>query len=267
LDRKTGQIDKLIGIKEKQIELLKEQRTALINQAVTKGLNPNAKLKPSGIDWLGDIPEDWQVVPLKYMLKTTKGYAFKSVDFCDSGVRVVRATDIKNGSVLPSSVFLPKNFLESHSQVRLNSGDLIISTVGSNPDVINSAVGQVGLVPEELDGALLNQNTVILSSIDDRLCSYLLYILNSTSYRKFLDLHAHGTANQSSLKLFDILKFKAAIPPLNEQKLIVESIEKNSAIISTEITKLQKQIELLKEYRTALISEAVTGKIDVREDL
>jgi type I restriction enzyme S subunit len=268
LDYKTGLIDTIIAQKEALIKKLKEQRQAIINEAVTKGLNPDVKLKDSGIAWLGDIPEHWSVVKLKYVLNTTKGYAFKSGLFKGKGIPVVKASDIKNKSVRTTSTcFIEEKVASKYKSVTLKYGDILISTVGSTPDVIKSAVGQIARVPLELNNSLLNQNTVRLEISDDKLMqqSFLFFLIQNNNYRKYLDLHAHGTANQASLKLVDILGYQVALPPIDEQKQIVKIIEENLNRLDKTFDKTQISIDKLKEYRQSLISEAVTGKIDVRD--
>ena len=224
-------------------------------------------MKDSGVEWLGSVPVHWDIMPLRYFIRTTKGFAFKSTDFRDEGVRVVRATDIKQKTILKSAVFLPKEFLGTHHKVRLTTGNIIISTVGSNPDVINSAVGQIGMVPEELNNTLLNQNTVILKPTKRVSNNFLIHLLSSTAYRENLDLYAHGTANQSSLSLEDILNYKSAIPTIEEQEIIYAEINQKVSLIEKLIKKSNCSIKLSRKRRTALISAAVTGKIDIREEV
>jgi type I restriction enzyme S subunit len=269
LDHKTTQIDHLIAKKEQFIQLLDEERVAVINQAVTKGLDPTITMKDSGIEWLGETPAHWEVYILKHILNTTKGFAFKSDQFIDKGVPIVKASDIKNKTIrLETTHFISEENAMEFNHVKLSTGDILISTVGSTPDVVNSAVGQIGKVPIELDGALLNQNTVRLEVSDKNsiFSEYLFLIIQNENYRIHLNLNAHGTANQASLKLVDLLSYKVALPPLNEQLTIIKHNKEEDQRIQTIIKKTHQEIELLKEYKTALISEVVTGKVDVREE-
>ena len=264
LDYKTSQIDQLIEKKKALIEKLDEQRIAVITQAVTKGIDENAKMRPSGVEWLGDVPEHWDVKRLRYVIRTTKGYAFKSSDFSTSGVLVVKASDIKNKTIIRSNVYLPESFSHTYESVKLKENDIVISTVGSTADVINSAVGQVGKVPIDCDGALLNQNTVILkphSGLDNK---YLEYLVAATAFREHLDINAHGTANQASLSLFDILNFRAALPSPEERVAISIYLDKKTACIDSIIKASKDIIIRLNEYRSSLITSTVTGKIDVQ---
>ncbi len=266
LDIATAKIDTLIAKQTKLIALLKEKRQAVISTAVTRGLDSTVPMKDSGVEWLGEIPEHWTTPKLKLFISTTKGFAFKSNDFIEDGVPVVKMSEIKNGTINRSSVFLPKRFKQSHKQVMLTYEDIVISTVGSSAEVKNSAVGQIGVVPKIHNESLLNQNTVIFSPNRKVLSnSYLPYILKSQIYREHLDLYAHGTANQASLNLEDMLKFVFSFPPLQEQQRIANYLDDKTSKIDTLITKATKAIELLKERLTALISAVVTGQIDVRE--
>ena len=265
LDTETARIDNLIAKQEKLIELLEEQRKSIISHAVTKGLNPNAPMKDSGVEWLGEVPEGWGLKPLKLLVQTQKGFAFHSDIFSENGVGVTKASDIKNCTILKPSTFLAIEKFEDYKKYQLLKNDIIISTVGSTPDVINSAVGQIGILPESLTGCLLNQNTVIFRSNDEVNQLFLYYFLLSKSYRNYLDLYAHGTANQASLSIVDMLAFNIPLPSLNEQAEIIRYLDIESERFN-KLTKIQNQlIEKLKEYRSSIISHAVTGKIDVRE--
>lgn len=269
LNYKTNQIETLITNKKELIALLYEERIATINHAVTKGINPKTKLKPSGIDWLGNVPESWEVKKLKYLLRTTKGFAFKSDLFIEKGIPVVKASDIKNKSIRAETThYISESIAQNYESVKLSMGDILITTVGSTPDVINSAVGQIGKVPKSFEGALLNQNTVRLEISDKSklISDYLFFLIQNDNYRSHLNLHAHGTANQASLKLVDILNYTIALPSLIEQKEIIKYVDKEQNRIDTIIIKTEQEIELMKEYKTALISEVVTGKVDVRDE-
>jgi len=268
LDHKTEKIDSLIEKKKRLIELLKEERTAVINQAVTKGLDPNLPMKDSGIEWLGEIPVHWEVKKLKYLCNTTKGFAFKTILFSLTGISVVKASDIKNDTIDKVTDYLSDEDAMNYENVKLRINDIIISTVGSRPEVLNSAVGQIGIVPSLFDGAYLNQNTVRFEIKDNNQVFYLFlfFTLKSNPYRKYLNLHAHGTANQASLNIIDMLEYFIGLPNIEEQKEIAVYIEKETNRIDTIISKSEKEIELLQEYRTALISEVVTGKIDIRKE-
>ena len=215
--------------------------------------------KDSGVEWLGQVPSEWSVSPLKLYINTRKGVAFKSADFTDIGIRVVKASDIKDKTIRQSEVFLPSSFSEIYPKAVLKEGEIIISTVGSTPDVKNSAVGQIGILPFELDGSLLNQNTVVLSPKSNVLSNlFLFYLIQTDVYREHLDLNAHGTANQASLNISDILNFTFSRPTIQEQTQIANFLDHETAQIDTLIEKQKTLIQLLKEKRQAVISHAVT---------
>lgn len=266
LDHETVKIDELITNQQRLIDLLEEKRQAVISHAVTNGLNPNAPLRPSGIDWLGDVPSHWDTRKLNLLVSTRKGVAFKADDFKDAGVRVAKVSDIKKLTFQLSDVFLPPRFIEAYPKAILKEGNIVLSTVGSNPSVKNSAVGQVGRVPESHNGSILNQNTVVFD-VDEVLTNedYVFTILLTRGYRDHLDLHAHGTANQSSLNLSDMLNFVIPLPDKVEQAQIVAHLRKDKEVFDGLVASSYLAINLLKERRTALISAAVTGKIDVRD--
>ena len=265
LDYETVKIDTLIEKQQQLIALLKEKRQAVISHAVTKGLNPDAPMRDSGVEWLGEVPAHWEVRTLKQLISTRKGAAFKSADFIDDGLEVVRASDIKNLGIKRSGVFLPASFVASYPRAVLRTGDLVLSTVGSGPDVKNSAVGQIGRVPQILNGTLLNQNTVVFRVVESCMSDhFLFYLVQLNGYRDHLDLHAHGTANQASLNVVDMLNFIVPMPPDTEQRKIVEFLSKTAVKMSELEESAAHLVDLLQERRTALISAAVTGKIDVR---
>jgi type I restriction enzyme S subunit len=266
LDHETAKIDALIEKQQRLIELLKEKRQAVISHAVTKGLNPNAPIKDSGVEWMGYVPAHWSKIPMKAVIKTRKGIAFKSDDFSEHGIRVVKASDIKERTIRMSDVFLPASFFQRFPKAVLSKSDIVLSTVGSNPDVKNSAVGQLGMLPDELDGALLNQNTVVFDPNEKIITKhYLFNLIQTTGYRDHLDLHAHGTANQSSLNIENMLDFVVCIPNIVEQLAISVFLSEVQNKLSLLEEKANASMLLLQERRTALISAAVTGKIDVRD--
>lgn len=213
----------------------------------------------SEIDWIGDVPDEWSLKKLKYLVNTIKGYAFKSELFEDNGVPIIKTTDIKNGEIQESNSFINEELVSNYENVRLIENDILMSTVGSKPEVVNSAVGQIGKVQKEYEGALLNQNAVILRcKSKDIYNDFLYYFLISNPYRKYLDLHAHGTANQASLSLKDILDFSMPLPPIETQVNISNFLDDSLLALNSLIYYKQKLITLLQEQGQAIITESVT---------
>ncbi len=268
LDSKTHKIDTLIEKKQKQIELLKEQRTAVINHAVTKGLNLDVKMKDSGIEWLGEIPAHWKVKHFKHLLKRKKGSIktgpfgsqLKGGDFIDSGIRVynqrtVLDNDFQNG----------KNFISREKYVSLKSfevfpGDILITSRGT--------IGKCAIVPENYDIGVLHPCLIRLQ-VDSAIIlnEYLkLFIQESECFKESILFESDATTIEVIYS--DTLKnVRIPLPPLNEQQKILKKIELETGKIESFMDTLQREIKYFKEYRTTLISDAVTGKIDVRDEV
>jgi type I restriction enzyme S subunit len=260
LDHKTQKIDELIAKKEKLIELLKEQRAAVINHAATKGLDPHVKMKDSGIPWLGDIPEHWRIIPLKHIayLKGRIGWqGLKQSEFTNVGPFLITGMNFKNGKINWDDCYhiTDERYIEA-PEIHVEQGDVLMTKDGS--------IGKL-LYIDYLPGKVsLNSHLLIIRPIEDSFQSrYMYYLLSSQYFLSHIDNFKTGTTffgiTQEAMGIF-----KTVLPPKKEQTEIVEFIDKESAEIDKTIQNQQKLIELLKEYRKALISDAVTGKIDVR---
>jgi len=234
LDDKTAQIDKLIANKQKLIDLLKEERTAIINQAVTKGINPNAKLKPSGIEWLGDIPVHWEVKKLKYVLRINSGDGIKSENIHFEGSYPVYGG---NGIL---------GYTEDYSS---DKSDIIIGRVGAK-------CGNVRLVEGK---KWISDNALRVTTFEGYDLQYVAILLDA------MNLNSLANQNAQPLITGTMVKERLTIlpPTIEEQIKIVKFVEISEDKIGTTISKIEQEIDLLKEYRTALISEVVTGKVKV----
>ena len=244
LDHETAKIDTLIEKQQQLIKLLKEKRQAVISHAVTKGLNPNAPMRDSGVEWLGEVPEHWVVSSLKYHVYTVNGFGFSSSDVCEEGVPFIRAGNIKKKTITPTDLFLPKHVVDRYKRVILFEGDIVISMVGSDPKVIESAVGQVGVVPASMAGAVPNQNIVILREKSNTLLKrFLFYILCSTPYRNYLNVFSHNLANQSIISSWLLIDSKFMFQGIDEQKNIIDFLDDRLVKIDNIITKAMGSIE------------------------
>jgi len=256
LDKKTAQIDTLIEKKQKMMELLKEKRAAIINHAVTKGLNPNVKLKPSGIDWLGDIPEGWTRIKIKYLSIVKRGASPRPIDdpkyFDDNGeYSWVRIADVTASGRYLESTKQQLSELGSSLSVKMAPGELFLSIAGTvgKPIITNiKCCIHDGFVYFPL----LKINP-----------EYLYYIFSGGEAYK--GLGKWGT--QLNLNTETVGDIHIALPPMNELQNIIAFLDKKTAQIDKFVEMTNKQIELLKEYRTTLISEVVTGKVDVRDEV
>lgn len=262
LDKKTTAIDELIANKEQLLKLYEEEKTALINHAVTKGLNPDAPIKDSGIAWLGEIPEHWEVKKLKYVAKMKGGFAFSSKDFCADGVQLIKIANLYNNNLdlTRQPTFLPTSFVDNHSDWVVNNKDILMSMTGT---LGKRDYGFAIIVNEAEDVFLLNQRVSKFYSISGLVPELLLFCLRSEYFLNSIFSIPAGT-KQGNLSNEDVLNQIIVFPSeATEQQSIVDYIEAESKKIEAQIARTRKLIDLLTEYRTALISEVVTGKIKV----
>jgi type I restriction enzyme S subunit len=260
LDHETAKIDTLIEKQQRLIELLKEKRQAVISHAVTKGLNPNAPMKDSGVEWLGEVPEHWEVRTVaKSSNKITNGYVGQTKDILvDGGVPYVQATHIKRGKVnFDGAYFVRQNWSDAHSKSILSKGDVLIVQTGAG-------TGDIGLVTEKEEG--FNCHALIIVEPVKTIISgdFLSMVLQSQyGYSKLYSIRTGGM--HPHLNCGEVQFVKLPIPPRDEQNEIINYIERNVTTFDLLINKQLDAIELMQERRTALISAAVTGKIDVRK--
>ena len=258
LDRETAKIDVLVAKKERVIELLQEKRTALITQAVTKGLDPNVSMKDSGVEWLGKIPMHWEVRPLKRVSPAlTVGVVVNpSTYVSDEGVPFLYGSDIKEGRIAHETARrMELQQSKALSKSRLHQGDLVMVRVG--------APGVTAVVPPELEGANCASILIIRGS-ESFDSQWLCYALNSGAVRYQVEIVQYGAA-QEQFNVSHAVEFLVPCPPADEQRTIAAALGNQTAKIDALIGGILRGIEWLKEFRTALICAAVTGKIDVRE--
>ena len=260
LDRKTEQIDALIRIKVRRIELLQEQRTALINQAVTKGFDPNVEMKPSGVEWIGEIPKHWDTVPLTKYLESIIDYRGRTPEKTEDGRFLVTAKNIRNGQI---DYEISQEFTPEDEYQRLMTrgipkiGDVLFTTEAPLGEVAN--VDDVSIA--------LAQRIIKFRPKTDFLNPYFLkYWILSYSFQSDLQRYATGSTAQG-IKASKLCLLKLNLPPIKEQTQIANFLDHKTEQIDELISTEQRKIELLKEYRQSLISEAVTGKIDVRNEV
>ena len=257
LDQKTTQIDELISKKLRLIELLQEERTAMINQAVTKGLNPNVEMKDSGIEWLGEIPEHWEVKKLKHIADKITDGEHISPNFIENGVPFLSAKDVRDRIInYDVTKFVSCDDAEKFRK-RCNPeiGDILIVSRGAT-------IGRIGLVEVVRKFCLLG--SVILVKPNTKVESLFLYYLLNTSVIQEVFLLTSQSSAQQALYLISVSELEVPLPALLEQTRIVKYLSDYEEKHSQIITKTEYEIDLLKEYKTALISEVVTGKVDIR---
>ncbi len=261
LDYKTSLIDKLIETKKRKIELLKEYRTSLINQVVTKGLNPNVEMKDSGVEWIGDIPSHWEIHTGSYLGDYSKGNGIKKDEVTESGLPCVRYGEIY--TVYDLKFYQTKSFINEETSIKSNSvgyGTLMMTGSGETPEDIGKCIVYLGHNTIWVGGDI-----IILKPYDKNNPLFLSYLINSECIRVQRQISSKGEIIVHIYsKNFKEMKF--TIPPLPEQHQIVTYLDEKTSTIDKEIGMEERKIELLKEYRQSLISEVVTGKIKVTSD-
>ena len=259
LDDKTTIIDKLISTKERKVELLKEQRTTLINQLITKGLNPKVKMKDSGVECIGEIPERWSFIRLGVLGNFSKGKGITKDKIKENGFPCIRNGEIYTTYNLRFSE--PKSFIDEITiteSIKVNKGTLFFTGDGETREEIGKCVVYLGEEEIYVGGGInvFTPKTEKVSPI------YLSYVMSSTScvYQKSIGGKGEIVVHIYSKQLRDI---QFGLPKLEEQQEIVEYLDKHTKEIDDLVSMEQNKIELLKEYRQSLISEVITGKIKV----
>jgi len=262
LDRETGRIDTLIEKKERQDELLQEKRAALISHAVTKGLDPDVKMKDSGVEWLGEVPEGWNVRKLKHIASVKFSNVDKKTEEGEHPVYLCNYVDVYYNDYITSNLDLMKATasVAEIQKFTLGGGDILITKDSESWDDI--------AIP-----------AYVSSDINNVLCGYHLAQIRpnislSDGEYLFRSFYARGINDQFRVAATGVTRYGLGkywldnslflVPPLSEQRAIAAFLDRETGRIDTLTTKVHESISKLREYRTALISAAVTGKIDVR---
>jgi len=270
LDRETAKIDALVKKKERLIELLQEKRTALISHAVTKGLpaaaaaqaglDPNVPMKDSGIEWLGQIPEHWSRAAIKRACSLVRDGTHQPPSRVVSGYRLLSVRNIIDGSFVfreDDSRISETDFRTLERSFSVLQGDILLAIVGAT-------LGKVAIVGELREPFTIQRSLAVLRPRCEVLgTSFMAYMIQSSRFQQQLWANA-GYSAQPGLYLNTLGSFRIPVPGLEEQQAIIGFLDRETGKIDALIAKVQEAIERLKEYRTALISAAVTGKIDVR---
>lgn len=261
LDYETARIDSLIDKQQRLIELLKEKRQAVISHAVTKGLNPDAPMKDSGVEWLGQVPEHWDVCRLKHIATIQSGIAKGGKDLSGKAlisVPMLRVANVQDGFLKLDdihTILIEEDMLNRYS---LRDGDVLMNEGGDNDKLGRGAIWR-----EQIPNCI-HQNHVFAirtAGVEPE----WLDMLTRASYAKFYFFSvAKQSTNLASISASNIKETPILVPPQNERFEILEFLEKQLSRFDLLVQRCNNQIYLLKERRTALISAAVTGKIDLR---
>ena len=262
LDRETAKIDELVAEQRRLMELLKEKRQAVISHAVTRGLNPDVPLKPSGIEWLGDVPEHWSVSKVKHLCYVNDGnhgeeYP-KESDYTNEvdGVPFIRGGNLSRLTISPENMlYITREKNDSMRKGNVKVNDVLFVNRGE--------IGKLAIIPTEFAGANLNSQIAYLRSNEMLYCRFLLYFLGSTHLQSLLESMKAGSV-LTQFPIRDINELFVVLPAIDEQHDIAAWLDLEAEKFDTLTAEAQRAIDLLQERRTALISAAVTGQIDVR---
>ncbi|MQZ37685.1 hypothetical protein B4R72_13525 [Acinetobacter pittii] len=258
LDHETAKIDTLIAKQEKLIELLKEKRQAVISHAVTKGLDPNVPMEDSGMKWLGEVPKHWSVSLIKYQCREITDGAHISPELENGEHLFISIRDIKEGVINFEDTLLTSEKSYQylvHTGCKPFAGDILFSKDGT--------IGQTAITPSNINFVVASSLIIIRPNYFKVISEFLDLLLRSDVVQEQVESFVKGAALRR-LSIQNLLKIWGVFPPIDEQEKIVEFVLFQLDKYKVLEDKAEKQVELLKERRTALISAAVTGKIDVR---
>jgi type I restriction enzyme S subunit len=262
LDEKTEIIDKLISTKERKIELLKLQRTSLINRVITKGLDSKVKMKDSGVEWIGKVPEHWEMKRVSNFGVFFKGSGIRKDEVKEEGIPCIRYGEIytKYNRV----VYKPVSFIDeetSKNSVMIRKGDVLFTGSGETVEDIGKTIVYYG----ETD-IFIGGDIIVLRLNEGITPLFISYLMNTNfvQYQKSLSGRGEIIVHIYSKNIKEII---TPLPPQNEQQQIVEFLDTRTKEIDDLISLEQRKIDVLKDYRKSLISEVITGKIDVRTNL
>ena len=259
LNRETAKIDALVAEQERLIELLKEKRQAVISHAVTKGLDPSVPMKDSGLEWLGEVPAHWDIRSVaRVSTKITNGYVGPTREILvDSGVPYVQATHIKGGQInFDGAYFVTPEWSEAHSKSILAEGDVLLVQTGAG-------TGDVGLVSAIEVGFNCHALIIVAPDRSQIQGAFLSAVLQSAYGRQVLESVQTG-AMHPHLNCGEVKFVSVPVPPLKEQEAVAAFVENATERFESLTAECKRSAAILQESRTALISAAVTGQIDVR---
>jgi len=262
LDYMDRRIRRYIRAKQKLIKLLEEQKQAIIHQTVTRGLDPNVRLKPSGVAWLGDVPEHWEALSLGVAAESIQTGPFGSQihanEYVTGGIPVINPSHMRDGRIEPDpTVTVNERKAQELIRHELRAGDIVVARRGE--------LGRCALVGDSETGWLCGTGSLRIRP-NKRVFepAYLILLCGSQGVRDTLSLSSIG-ATMDNLNAGMVARLRLPCPPLNEQRLIMDSIVSASMNIQSASNVALREISLLREYRTRLIADVVTGKLDVRE--
>jgi type I restriction enzyme S subunit len=259
LDHETARIDALIEEQQRLIELLKEKRQAVISHAVTKGLDPTVSMKDSGVEWLGEVPAHWVVKSMKRLVEDGESVSYGIVqpgDHKDEGVPFIQTTNMSSGDFSFDALQRTSPEIEAnYPRSRLHGGEVILG--------IRATIGAAFVIPESLKNINLSRGVARIECSEQVLAGYLVYFLSGRAAFEYWGLAKQGSTF-SEVSIATVRELPVTVPPLIEQQELIDHMEQGTKRLDDLTLTGERTMALLRERRSALISAAVTGKIDVR---
>lgn len=258
LDTKCEKIDSIIARQQEVIEKLKAYKLSVITEAVTKGLNPDVQMKDSGVEWIGDVPEHWEICKFKFLGKFVNGYAFPSSAFKSVGVRVMKIANIQPMSISwEDESFVDDEYLKLTNYL-VCKGDLVFAL--TRP-IINGGIKVA--IADNTEKVLLNQRNAMFKGQKQITTKWQYYLMQNNMFVQEFALYIDGTGQQPNISTNEIANIPIPVPAISEQQQIADYLDKKCSAIDSTITKKQAIIEKITEYKKSLIYEVVTGKREV----
>ena len=266
LDKKCAEIDAIIAAKEKTNELLKERRQSIIYEAVTKGLDPTVPMKDSGIEWIGEIPESWDVCPVKYVIDKNHPYPvgdgdhglIKADDYLDEGIPYIRVLNLTwgEGLNLENLVYISDEMNSRIKNSELKPNDILIAKTGAT-------IGKTAIVPVSLPRSNTTSHVGKITISSDHNAVFFYYVMTSSIVQKQIQDLSAMQSTRPELGIDGLRNLLVVVPPVEEQQDISEFLNQQCAEINSVIDTNKSMIDKLKEYRQSVIYEAVTGKVEI----
>ena len=266
LDAKCDEIDALIEAKEKTNALLRERRQSIIYEAVTKGLNSDAPMKDSGIEWIGEIPIDWDVFPVKYLLDKKHPYPIgdgdhgmiKADDYLSEGIPYVRVLNLTwgDGLNLETLVYISEEMNNRIKNSELKPNDILIAKTGAT-------IGKTAIVPESLPRSNTTSHVGKITISNDHDPKFFYYVMTSSVIQTQIQILSAMQSTRPELGIDGLRNLLVVVPPVEKQQDIATYLNHQCAELNSAIATNASMIEKLKEYRQSIIYEAVTGKIEI----
>jgi type I restriction enzyme S subunit len=265
LDNASRHIRRYIRSKQKLIKLLEEHKQAIIHRAVTRGLDPNVRLKPSRVEWLGDVPQHWEVRKLKYLVNTVAGIqmgpfgaSLTELQDHDTGFKLFGQENTISGDFQRGGRWLAQSQFRDLRRYELLAGDLVLTRKGS--------IGKCRMVPQGSGQGIADSDTIRVR-LNGALVSrrFIMMLLHESPYVQQQIHSVQRGAVLGGLNTSTIAGLRIAVPPMAEQKRLLDRIDRETSGLHCSIAAVNRQISVLREYHTHLIADVVTGKVDVRE--